>query len=104
MVAILSSPFNKQLLATVSMLFVRVVTLYPNVCVTSKIEFQTKLIVLLGAISDLILTRQNSLKQNLSIRMQLMTKSMCVVNRVGSISESVFDVRDLFDRCSYRQS
>ena len=38
---------------------------------------QAKLIVLLGATSDLILTRQNSLKRNLSIHMQLTTKSMC---------------------------
>ena len=72
--------------------------------ISGKIELQAKLILLLGATSDLILTRQNSLKRNLSIHMQLMTKSTCVVDRVGSISESVFDVRDFFDLCSYRQS
>ena len=75
-----------------------------HVNVTGKIEFQAKLILLLGAISDLILTRQNSLKRNLSIRRQLMPKSTCVVDRVGSISEGLFAMRDFFDLCSYRQS
>ena len=72
--------------------------------ISGKIQFQAKLILLLGAISDLILTRHNSLKRNLSIRRQLMPKSTCVVDRVGSISEGVFAMRDFFDLCSYRQS
>lgn len=53
---------------------------------------QTKLIVLLGATSDLILTRQNSLKRDLFTRMQLLTKSVFVVDRVGSISQGASDV------------
>ena len=57
---------------------------------------QAKLILMLGATSDLILTRQNSLKRNLFIHMQLLKKSMCLVDGVGSISEGVFDVMDFF--------
>lgn len=58
----------------------------------AKANLRKNWFLLLGAQLHLILTRQNSLNQNLIILMQSLKKLTRVVDRVCSISEGVSDV------------